>query len=105
MRKKHPHAELIKAWADGAEIQVEREDEWEDIANPSWTKCANYRIKPEPKTDIVRFGCFDDGVHDRDIWVRMYRVKQENLFDSTMQLKLTFDGETGKIKSAELLNA
>ena len=57
---KHKHSELIKAWADGAEIEtrspsygvhdwkVEKYPNWE---NPSW----EYRIKPEPKTDLTTF--------------------------------------------------
>lgn len=45
----HPHAELIKAWADGAKIQLKVRDaeEWIDTDSPVWTKCHEYRIKPE----------------------------------------------------------
>ena len=50
--KSHPHAELIKAWKDGAEIQY-----WDDDANkwidcrgyngfPTWDVELQYRIKP-----------------------------------------------------------
>ena len=50
--KPHPHADLIKAWADGATIQVKiyRKQEaptWVDIENPTWSECDEYRIKPE----------------------------------------------------------
>lgn len=42
-----PHAELIKAWADGAKIQVLVGDEWEDCCSPTWFEANKYRIKPE----------------------------------------------------------
>ena len=42
----HRHADLIKAWADGAEIQGwDINKEWIDIINPAWN-LDNYRIKP-----------------------------------------------------------
>ena len=44
--KPHKHAELIKAWADGAEIQVKNDDGvWRD-ADPFWCDYKEYRIKP-----------------------------------------------------------
>lgn len=45
---KHKHAELIKAWADGAEIQVYKPhwDEWHDCQSPMWDS-DEYRIKPD----------------------------------------------------------
>lgn len=46
--KQHPHAELIKAWADGANIQYKNENnEWITVNHPSWYKNNEYRIKPE----------------------------------------------------------
>ncbi len=59
--KPHKHAELIKAWADGMQIQKEHIDYdadendfgntyWSDDNNPSWDEAANFRIKPtEPE--------------------------------------------------------
>lgn len=47
--KPHKHAELIKAWADGAEIEVKSKlCGWTVIDNPTWG-CGEYRIKPQPK--------------------------------------------------------
>jgi hypothetical protein len=51
---KHKHADLIKAWADGAEIQVYSGGYWVDTA-PSWNETDQYRIKPEkdyPKSSL-----------------------------------------------------
>lgn len=45
----HPHAELIKAWANGAKIQLKVRDaeKWIDTDFPAWTQCHEYRVKPE----------------------------------------------------------
>lgn len=54
---KHKHADLIHAWADGAEIQCSFGDgEWYDIQNvPEWKDTLQYRIKPEEKEPVVRW--------------------------------------------------
>ena len=55
---KHKHAELIKAWADGAQIQVfnDRRMCWEDVAAcPYWVDNFQYRIKPEEKKTVVKY--------------------------------------------------
>lgn len=60
MNKPHKHADLIKAWADGAEIEAFTDESiWVSIRNPSWYDHIKYRIKPEPK-------------EPRRIWVNFY---------------------------------
>ena len=55
----HKHAELIKAWADGAKIQgLFGGETWRDVDTPSWQVHRQYRIKPEPKKVQIRF--FED---------------------------------------------
>jgi len=88
---KHKHAELIKAWADGARIEVKRPSNgsWWEADPPLWDLDYEYRIKPEPKPDVV---------------MEMHMTR----FNSTMiyvdpNLRLTFDGETGELKSAEVI--
>lgn len=53
-----------------------------------------YRVKPEPKPDVVDL-------------VRVHRQNTPYMFEPTdicpANLKLTFDGETGDIKSAEVI--
>ena len=48
---KHKHCDLIKAWADGAEIQQRHPvdpTKWEEISKyPSWSDGMEYRIKPK----------------------------------------------------------
>ena len=82
---KHKHAELIKAWADGAEIQIFSKlfNEWRFISEPDWNKDYQYRIKPEPKPDVIR----------------LVIANNEN---GDEKIKLIFDGETGDLKGAEV---
>ena len=95
--KPHKHAELIKAWADGATIQrLWTGGHWLIDNEPMWEEWEEYRIKPEPKPDVVGtfyFNC--DTMHNHIAGMKA------DLEDSNV--KLTFDGETGELKSAEVL--
>lgn len=50
MNKPHKHAELIKAWADGAEIEYYAgvSNKWIRVDSPFWDENIEYRIKPTP---------------------------------------------------------
>ena len=101
MGKPHKHAELIKAWADGYDIEYFEFDAWWYTTFPTWDLDKKYRIKPEPKPDVVRYGWAQYNervgidVAPDDAWYQEH--------ESHRNLKLTFDGETGKLKSAEVL--
>lgn len=47
--KPHKHADLIKAWADGAKIEFKNHVDlsWSYIDKPAWHEDFEYRIKPE----------------------------------------------------------
>ena len=62
----HVHAELIKAWADGDEIQVYIDYEWQDNAQPSWSDKLQYRIK--------RQKIFQESIKQ---WVRQFCVDMQ----------------------------
>jgi len=47
---KHKHCELIKAWAEGAEIEYLFISEWKPIEKPSWDEKTEYRVKPNIET-------------------------------------------------------
>lgn len=102
--KPHKHAELIKAWADGAEIECKfLSGVWRTVDYPDWANPdEEYRIKPEPKPDYCRYIVGD---RESNNWEE-YSVAQE-LWDSKKlhkpQIRITFDGETGELKSAEVL--
>ena len=99
MNKKHKHCELIKAWADGAIIQYKykkNDNDWFDDDDPEWWRDDfEFRIKPEPKPELVK---------TMHIWFDM-DFSEVMIADNTdvPNLKLTFDGETGELKSAEVL--
>ena len=88
---KHKHAEFIKAWADGARIEFLTTDtgEWCGLKNPRWREDVQYRIKSMPKPDVVQ---------------QVYVDIEERLYYSdNANLRLVFDGETRKLKSAEVI--
>ena len=47
--KQHKHAELIKAWADGAEIEVHYKslNKWYVVNDPAWSGDFEFRVKPK----------------------------------------------------------
>jgi hypothetical protein len=62
----HVHAEVIKAWADGAEIQwrQNKSQAWQDCGvAPNWSVNTMYRVRP-PQSDLERYG-----VQVGDVWV------------------------------------
>ena len=104
--KPHKHADLIHAWADGAKIQWRdpKDDErWSDIKIPNWLEDCEYRIKPMPKPDVVRNitveATLKCGETCGEAFVQVFK-SGKYIFPN---LRLTFDGETGKLKSAEVL--
>lgn len=106
--KPHKWAKEIKAWADGAEIEyrvVTAAGGWSPWCfagkTPSWTNNSTfeYRIKPEKKPDLVltrKLTQNTDGL-------ALFAVGSVDWLPELGNLKLTLDGETGKLKAVELL--
>ena len=95
---KHKHADLIHAWADGAEIEGRIPGgEWK-LAVPNWYLYCEYRIKPEPKPDVVRY-CNVYSDHTMGCANDMARASSGVRIGC---VRLTIDGETGKL-SAEVV--
>lgn len=104
MKTPHKHADLIHAWADGAKIEYFNItcNKWEPIFQGwSWdsTLHIDMRIKPEPKPDVIRFVTYEWN----PINERTYGGIPEQKQSVHSNLKLTFDGETGKLKLAEVI--
>ena len=91
---KHIHADLIHAWADGAEIEILRRKNtpWEKTETPRWHSDFEYRIKPTPKPDVVG-----------EFYASIFSVSLASRSGFTPNLKLTFDVETCELKSAEVV--
>jgi len=97
---KHKHADLIHAWADGAKIQSKYPNEtWLDVREPHWIKSAIYRIKPEPKPDVIRSILIEATLFHNEPFVQVFRSRG----CVSPNLRLTFCGESGKLKSAEVI--
>jgi hypothetical protein len=104
---KHKHADLIHAWADGAQIQWKnRHGKWEDMNEPLWSLNHEYRIKPEPKPDFRKdvtlfwnpcIGLLVDKSESNQ-W-----LTNPNNYRIYGNFRVTFDGETDEIKSVEVL--
>jgi len=99
---KHKHYDMIVAWANGAQIQTLQGDgQWSDREHPLWSDGMLYRIKPEPKPDVVVYsrvvgkfliGC--DGIEIQQLILRPA---------DNPNIKYTFGGEWGNLKAAEVL--
>ena len=71
---RHKHADLICAWANGAQIQYYDSVmcRWVDHINPLWNEETKFRIKPEPNRS--------DAMTDREILIQylLMKVRQED---------------------------
>lgn len=50
----HPHADLIKMWADNPKLKFQFQNNrgfWIDTENPDWNPDYTYRVKPDTKTE------------------------------------------------------
>lgn len=95
---KHKHYDFIVAWAEGKQIEVKHPSNgsWWDANPPCWDTNYEYRIKPEPKPDIVRQVVVEA---TSPMWIKVY----ESGKFLPPNLMLIFDGETGKLKEAVVL--
>jgi hypothetical protein len=97
---KHKHAEIIKAFADGIECEgwLQYSEKWFSITIlKDFDSYETVRIKPEPKPDVIDYAYVDKNPMNHSM------TKIEWTVQKWANLKLTFDGETGKLKSAEVV--
>jgi hypothetical protein len=96
--KPRKHADIMKAFADGADIEwkMPHQTTWDEVAVPTWKEGYEYRVKskPEPKPDWKKYVRIETHKSYICSW-------EEDLHNPN--LRLTFDGETNKLKSAEVL--
>lgn len=102
MTQRHTHADLIIAWANGAQIQYYRKEdgEWLDVAYPNWSPYCRYRIKlanvvrwlpvalAPDKTVVVGFGVTSkDFVHSQtDAATELKAVLRIEINPDTLEL-------------------
>lgn len=91
VNKPHPYAEVIKAWADGAEVQYRLigEEEWKNVIHPTWNSQYEYRVMPVKPDDIV----IERHVHYTD-----YNDYDLAFLGFRNNVRFVFDGETRELK-------
>jgi hypothetical protein len=103
MRRKH--ADLIIEWAEGNTIEYKNNyGFWQVTMSPSWHDRYEYRVKPEPKPDVVKYA----NIYDTSGHASLEATKGMQLFGGAVARcvgveKITLDGETGKLKSIEIV--
>lgn len=107
MNKQHKHAEVLHAIADGKEVQFKNKilGAWVETnhvnLNPITHPDLEWRVKPEPKPDVVGYVCVNNNTESNCVAFSIaYKCSQDL---SRFNLQLTWDGETGKLKKAEVI--
>jgi len=99
MNKPHKHAEFIKAWADGAEIEFRHEEchAWKKADSPSWNLYTQYRVKPKTVTVVKYHGImqgtdgYEDMNHNTGYFAESSRVQYlDNKWKVIAIVKTTF---------------
>jgi hypothetical protein len=99
--KPHKHSEVIKAFVDGVQCEKwsKTHDKWLNVINfYDFDLYDTVRIKPEPAEDVVDY-LF---VHDNSAYLQS-NPKVDFAYTNKSNLKLTWDGESGKLKYAEVI--
>ena len=102
--KPYKHAELIKAWADGAEIEYfDYEEGWTTQEQPAWYVDTEYRIKPQPEfVPILSIDCLLSLAREMEYSFQNESNLEGRVWASRL-IKYIREGETGELKSAEAL--
>jgi len=93
--KPHKWHKEIKAWADGAEIEMwyRQYDGWGDVKDPTWLDGSQFRIKPQPIQEYLDYDA-DTGIF---IWKKSpsKKVKEGSIagFMQNGYVAITFNGE------------
>ncbi len=107
MNKPHKHAEVIKAWADGAEIEVRYDSgsKWATCNPPYWYVDEEYRIKPQPV--ITKMYMHYDNI-ERKVATNTFDCSQvpQMMYSSNNDLlnHVVFTFTDGKLTNVELKN-
>lgn len=107
-KKPRPHAELIRQWADGCEIQYRKPgtDRWVDSPEPAWVADYDYRIKPARKypklaVDDVRSIAEYFCLQDFTIELVSQRVLRHALDNGQVVTRVEFDRAIGDRKARD----
>ena len=107
MKTPHKHAELIKQWADGAQIEFfdsNHSAKWQEVDYPVWNDWTQYRVKPEQKPDKILYGYIKDFDEVITYAARSRALRLVSVPHTYLGVEYTFDGNTGKLKSIKMVN-
>ena len=100
---KHKHYDMIVAWAEGKDIQFKAfsHSDWEDVDmnGEEWYEHYQYRIKPMPKPDYIKIFYLES----HPFLGLRFSEEINPVQEKTKRISCAFDGETGKLKSAEVI--
>jgi hypothetical protein len=103
MKTPHVHAAVIHAFADGAEIEfrLKTSNKWRLIDDPSFFESYEYRIKPEPKPDVVFYASvlykFIGNITESKTTAQSWASGCHGV------IAVTLDGESGKLIKVEVV--
>lgn len=102
MNKPHKHAECIKAWADGAEIEYYSDELscWKDVTCnlPIWFEWSQYRVKPTPKIEKKFIFAQHFEKNAEEIEAVIWTEGMNHINEAIIQITLT----DGKVTAVEL---
>ena len=102
MSKKHVHYDIIMQWASDPSKTLQyryQDDPWRTCitSHIPWDEEIQYRIKPEPKPDVVLTGEIRLGSGK---YLEFSNIKD---FPITPNASFIFDGETHKLKDIKVI--
>lgn len=104
--KPHPHADAIKAWADGHPIQAQiGRGVWIDSEWPTWNVNANYRVKPVSLiryVPILQMRAKPIVVGNTTSSEACARMQASDEHDLVGILRIELDPQTGELVSASV---
>jgi len=92
---KHKHAELIKKWADGAEIERNVYGKWVSDPSPEWMLHVEYREKTEKPDFAIGARVIYEPQEDGS-YLKFSNFGKQNV-------EFLFDGTTQKLKALRRL--
>ena len=75
---KHKHADLIHAWADGAEIQTNDIGEWRDLVEAAYIFNPHFDYRIKPKEPEWWENIPEHGVLVKDVFDNIVRITATN---------------------------
>ncbi len=98
--EKQYHCDLIVLWANGAKIEYKSKGcrEWISTDRPCWDNDTQYRVRQEPKPDIVMY----ENTYKRSSYSTYELAKEVAGTQAQGCIRKVIDGETGKLKSVSI---